>query len=127
MSKSGIVSSIIGKLHRSKAKNYSKLNFAPNYARANSMALLWNGEASTAEKILIQEFIKQLLADGKQVTRLVYFDVKKKEELPLVPDANSYFLGKWDFDKTQFPKSDSLKNVLRRDFDFLISFDLTGN
>ncbi|MFN5890295.1 MAG: hypothetical protein ACK448_07870, partial [Bacteroidota bacterium] len=79
MSKPGIVSSIIGKLHKRKAKQFSKLNFAPNYQRAKSFALLWDGKTTTAEKLQIQEFIKELLADGKQVTRLVYFDVKKKE------------------------------------------------
>jgi hypothetical protein len=127
MSKPGIVSSIIGKLHKRKAKQFSKLNFAPNYQRAKSFALLWDGKTTTTEKLQIQEFIKELLADGKQVTRLVYFDVKKKEEIPLVPEANMYYLGKWDFDKTRFPKSESIKNVLRRDFDFLISFDLSGD
>ncbi len=127
MSKTGLVTSIIGKLHKRKARQFSKLYFAPNYQRAKSFALVWNGNASTADKIQIQEFIKELLSDGKQVTRLVYFDVKKKEELPLVPESNTYYVGKWDFDRTRFPKSEAMKNVLRRDYDFLISFDLTGD
>ena len=58
---------------------------------------------------------------------MVYFDVKKKEEIPLVPEANTYYLGKWDFDRSRFPKSEAMKNVLRRDYDFLISFDLYGD
>lgn len=127
MNNHGLVSSIIGKLHRRKAKQYSKLNFAPNYDRANSFVLIWGGTITSSEKQEIQEFIKSLLADGKQVTRLVYFDVKKKEEIPLVPETNTYYLGKWDFDRTRFPKSEAMKNVLRRDYDFLISFDLQGD
>jgi len=127
MDKRGLVSTIIGKLHRRKAKQFSKLNFAPNYVRSTSFALLWGGAISAADKQEIQEFIKTLLSDGKQVTRLVYFDVKKKEEIPLVPEANTYYLGKWDFDRSRFPKSEAMKNVLRRDYDFLISFDLYGD
>lgn len=61
---------------------------------------------------------------GKQVVRIVYFNVKTKEETPLVPEANTYHVGRWDFDRTGFPKSEDLKNVLQFDTDFFISIDM---
>jgi hypothetical protein len=88
---------------------------------------VWDSGCSPAETKAIKEYIEYLKNTGKQVIRIIYFNVKTKEETPLVPEANTYHVGKWDFDRTGFPKAEDLKNTLLQDTDFFISLDLQGH
>jgi len=125
--KDGLVSKVIAKLHQHKAKEFGKLKYAPNFSKATRFILVWDSGCSPAETKAIKEYIEYLKNTGKQVIRIIYFNVKTKEETPLVPEANTYHVGKWDFDRTGFPKAEDLKNTLLQDTDFFISLDLQGH
>jgi hypothetical protein len=123
----GLVSRVIAKLHQHKAKEFGKLKYAPNFNKATRFILVWDSSCSPSETKAIKEYIEYLKNAGKQVIRIVYFNVKTTEETPLVPEVNTYHVGKWDFDRTGFPKAEDLKNVLLQETDFFISLDLNGN
>lgn len=123
----GLVSRVIEKLHQHKAKEFGKLRYAPNFEKAKRFVICWDSTSTPAEIKAIKEYIDFLKQLGKQVIRIIYFDVKTKEETPLVPEANTYHVGRWDFDRTGFPKAEDLKNVLLFDTDFFISMDLKGD
>ena len=125
--KPGWVSQVIGKLHQHKAKEFGKLRYAPNFEKAKRFVICWDSEISPAETKIVKEYIEYLKQMGKQIIRIIYFNVKTKDETPLVPEANTYHVGRWDFDRTGFPKSEDLKNVLQFDTDFFISLDLKGD
>ena len=124
--KEGLVSKVIAKLHQHKAKEFGKLKYAPNFSKAHRFVLVWDSSCSPAETKAIKEYIEYLKSQGKQVIRIIYFNVKTKEETPLVPEVNTFHVGKWDFDRTGFPKAEDLKNTLLHDTDFFISLDLSG-
>jgi hypothetical protein len=121
-----LVSKVIGKLHQRKAKEFSKLRYAPNFVMAKRFVLCWDSQRTPAETQAIKAYIEHLKSLSKQVIRIIYFPVKTKEETPLVPEVNTYHIGKWDFDRTGFPKAEDLKNVLQFDTDFFISLDMEG-
>lgn len=125
--KPGFIAKVLQQMHKRKSKSFDRLHFAPNYQKSKRFLLVWNNQLSETNKRVVQEFIQELLQDGKEVTRMIYFDVKKKEETPLVPESNTFHTGKWDFDRTKFPKDDGLKNLLRKDYDFVISMDMEQN
>ena len=125
--KDGLVSKVIAKLHQHKAKEFGKLHYAPNFEKAKRFVLCWDSKRNPAETQAIKAYIESLKTLGKQVVRIIYFDVKTKEETPLVPEANTYHVGRWDFDRTGFPKAEDLKNVLLFDTDFFISIDMEGD
>ena len=125
--KPGLIANVIQKMHKRKSKSFERLQFAPNYQKSKRFLLIWNNNLTESNKRLVQQFIQELLQDGKEVTRMIFFDVKKKEETPLVPESNTYHTGKWDFDRLKFPKDEGLKNLLRKDYDFVISMDTENN
>lgn len=125
--KTGLASRIIETLHQRKSKAFTKLRYAPNFEKSKRFVLCWSSKCTPAQTMAIKSYIETLKSLGKQVIRIIYFDVKTKNETPLVPEANTYHVGKWDFDRTGFPQSEDLKNVLLFETDFFISLDMDSD
>jgi len=95
-----LVSRVIDKLHQHKAKDFGKLRYAPNFEKAKRFVLCWDSQRTPAETQAIKAYIETLKAMGKQVVRIVYFNVKTKEETPLVPGFDAWNFGHERFECT---------------------------
>ncbi len=117
---------LIAAFKPNRIRQFGKLHFSPNFKQSRIFVLAWDSKLTLSDKKHIAQYIEYLKNEGKKVVRIVYFDVKTKDDTPLVPEVNTFHIGRWDFDRSGYPKGVELKNILRQEIDFFISLDLVG-
>jgi hypothetical protein len=122
----GVTGNIGTRLLKKLSSEKERHRLINSFDKSTDILVAWDENQTETEGKTIEAFVQYLISAGKQVQCAVYHHTRKKELIKAFPKDGRLHLSKFDFNTFGLPKTQQLKQLLSKRFDYFINLNIEG-